>query len=331
MVQKKVYAVSNVLNFQDYVDSVKHLVSDQIQTLMPTISNLRIHKQIEYVLQTTGKNLRASLVMLCGQSLGGSEEELKKLALAVELLHTASLVHDDILDREILRRNTLSVQARWSVKEAILVGDALASLSLGLCRQYDSEILDVMAHTCLELSDGEFMDIDFGRSQISEEEYFEKIRKKTATLFRAAAMCGSMVAKGSNKEVEGFSSFGENFGIAFQIRDDLSDVRNVKVDERSQDDYSELKGTLPIVRLGQASKNDVENIFSHGRLLSERVSDRKIALNELFATLENRGCFSYCDLQIQKYIESAIISLNCIEESSFKRFTIQMVNQLRNG
>ena len=106
-------------NFQSYYNGIKDSMNSEFQSLLPSIADLKLHRQIRYALQTKGKRLRATLVALSGQSVGGKEEDLRKLALAIELLHLATLVHDDILDEDVFRRNALSVHAKWSVKEAV--------------------------------------------------------------------------------------------------------------------------------------------------------------------------------------------------------------------
>ena len=153
---------------------------------------------------------------------------MKKIALAIELLHEASLVHDDILDNDSFRRNAMTVHAKWGIREAILVGDALASLSLNLAAEYGKEISKIISQTCLLLTDGEYIDTLMTNAELSEHDYFEKITKKSASLFKAATLCGAIVGGGSSLEKESLAEFGENFGIAYQIWDDLADVTSLR-------------------------------------------------------------------------------------------------------
>ena len=147
------------------------------------------------------------MVLLSGESVGGNREDLRKLALAIELLHLATLVHDDILDEDLFRRDALSVHAKWSVKEAVLVGDILASLSFVLCKGYKREILDVMIDTCMQLSDGEYSDVELAKTTLSEKEYFKKIEKKSASLFKAACECGVLAGERFTQRDECFKVF----------------------------------------------------------------------------------------------------------------------------
>jgi geranylgeranyl pyrophosphate synthase len=326
MTAKKIQAVSNENSLQSYLNETEATLNNQLQTLMPAIRELKLHKQIEYVLQTRGKRLRSAMVLLSGECLSAKKEDLLKLSLAVELLHSASLVHDDILDREVFRRNAISVQARWSVKEAILVGDALASLALGLCRDYKNEVLDVMAAACLQLSDGEYMDVSLSSSALCERDYLEKAKKKTGALFKAAAECGALAANGKQNEVDALAAFGMNFGVAFQIKDDIADV--VALENTVPADFNELRATLPIVHLYETSGKDNQMLLA--KFGSARKSlDQKVLLQGLRAELERADCVSYCSDKIDAYMNDAVACLSSVRESRFKTCLVEMVEQLK--
>ena len=141
----------------------------RFQRLLQKVAILRLSEKIVYVLQTRGKLLRPTLVLLSGQSVGAEKEPLKKLALAIELLHEATLVHDDILDNDNFRRNAVAVHAKWGVKDAILVGDALASLSLNLAADYGRDISKVISQACLLLCDGECIDALTAGTELYEQ------------------------------------------------------------------------------------------------------------------------------------------------------------------
>jgi octaprenyl-diphosphate synthase len=254
-------------------------------------------------------------------------ENLARLALAVELLHSATLVHDDILDGDVFRRNALSVYAKWSVKEAILVGDSLASLALSLCRGYRDEVLDVMAYTCLQLSDGEYMDVELSRFGGSEKAYLEKVNKKSASLFKAAAKCGALAANGSEEGISALAGFGENFGVAFQIRDDVSDV--AAVGNIMPCDINELRVTLPLIHLYQNGGPDVKALLK--RLASTKKDGQldKLGLSELLVSLQKSGSIRYCEDKIDHYLERAVEAIAPIQESTCKNYIVEMAQSLR--
>ncbi len=313
-------------DFQSYYYDVKSSINSELQSLLPDIAELKLQRQIKYALQTKGKRLRATLVLLSGESVGGNREELRKLALAIELLHLATLVHDDILDEDLFRRNALAVHAKWSVKEAVLVGDILASLSLVLCKGYKREILDIMIDTCMQLSDGEYSDVELANTTLSEKEYFKKIEKKSASLFKAACECGALAANSSPSEMNALRFFGENYGFAYQIRDDILDVEASKND--AQPDVDKFRSTLPIIHA-------YENTSKEKRALLERYLSTKtkesllVFLNELSVNLEKSGSLRYCASKVDLYVDKAVAGLCPLKESVFKDYLIQMAESLR--
>jgi geranylgeranyl pyrophosphate synthase len=313
-------------NFQSYYNGIKDSMNSEFQSLLPGIADLKLHRQIGYALQTKGKRLRAALVLLSGQSVGGKEEELRKLALAIELLHLATLVHDDILDEDLFRRNALSVHAKWSVKEAVLVGDILASFSLSLCKGYKREILDVMVDTCMQLSDGEYSDVELARTTLSEKEYFKKIEKKSASLFKAACECGVLAANGSSSDRAALRFFGENYGVAYQIRDDIIDVEASKKDV--QPDVDKFRSTLPIIHVYENANRENRALLEG--LLSLKTKGNSLSfLDELSINLKKSGSLLYCANKVDLYVDKSVASLCSLRESIFKDYLIQMAESLR--
>jgi geranylgeranyl pyrophosphate synthase len=216
------------LKYRAYLKKAREEVSAEISTLGSKKNDLKLWEKISYALQTPGKLLRPMIVFLSGQSVGGRRKQLRKLALAIELLHDATLIHDDILDNDCFRRDMPTVHSKWGVGSAILVGDALASLSLNLSAAYSEKVSKLVSQACLSLCDGEYMDIVGQTSRFTEQDYFEKIRKKSATLFKVAAQCGAIVGGGSPSQIRSLAKFGENFGMAYQINDDILDITSLK-------------------------------------------------------------------------------------------------------
>ena len=218
------------------------------------------------------------------------------------------------------------------MREAVLVGDALASLSISLVRDYKREILDVLANTCLMLSDGEYMDVEMSSSGLSERDYLEKVRKKSAALFKAAAACGGLAGDGSAFEVECLARFGEDYGIAFQIKDDIADIASLENFEESQvpSDLREFKATLPIVHLYETAGTEVQELLE--KLMSSKkksYAEKHLFLSELLGNLGNSGSLLYCDGKADFYINLAIASLSGLKDSVFKSHLIQMAQALK--
>jgi geranylgeranyl pyrophosphate synthase len=327
MATGKIQVASNQNGLQSYFDEARAVLDLQIEGLKPVISKLRLHKQIEYALQTQGKRLRSTLLLLSGQSVGAERQRLQKLALGIELLHLATLVHDDILDQDLFRRNALSVPAKWSVKEAILVGDSLASLGLSLGRDYSTEVLEILANTCLQLPDGEYLDDKMKNPTSPEEYYFEKIKKKTASLFKAATECGAIAGNGSAEEINSLAEFGENYGLAFQIKDDLTDVLST---ENILSDLNEYCTTLPLICLNRKHRKDAQIIIKN-LLKAKKKNCEDIALisRELKSLLNQNGSIVYCGQKINYYCAKSISSLEGLDETIYKKYLIAMANSLK--
>jgi geranylgeranyl pyrophosphate synthase len=312
-------------DFQSYCSNAKKLVDSELQTLLPAIAELKLRKQIEYALQTKGKRLRPTLVLLSGESAGGSRLQLRKLALAFELLHLATLVHDDVLDEDMFRRNSLSVYAKWSVKDAILVGNVLASFSLSLCKGYKREILNVIIDTCMQLSDGEYSDVELAGEELNEEEYFGKIQKKCAALFRAACECGALAANGPSSVTKALRLFGENYGVAYQIKDDILDAQEWGND--LQPNVDKFRATLPIIHAYE--KADKEKQVRFRRLLAAKTSQNlSIFLREVQPYFE-KGSLTYCGNRVDEYVDRAVESLASLKETRFKNYLVEMAESLR--
>jgi len=196
------------------------------------------------------------MVQLSAQSVGGRLETVRKLALAIEMLHVASLIHDDILDQDILRRNELTANIKWGIRDAVLVGDVLASLSLYLSADYESEIIKIISQTCVMLSDGEYLDVKEAIDTRKESEYIETTRRKSSSLFKAATQCGAIAVKAKRNETAALSSFGENFGLAYQIKDDLLDIIPIK--DTLPQDIKMFRATLPIIHLLKSANPKVK-------------------------------------------------------------------------
>jgi geranylgeranyl pyrophosphate synthase len=299
--------------YQAYLREAREELSSEISGFLQRISGLRLSEKIIYTLQSRGKLLRPTLVLLSGQSVGGNREFLKKLALTIELLHDATLVHDDILDNDHFRRDAPAVHSKWGVRSAILVGDALASLSLNLSAEYDKEVFKVVSQACLLLCDGEYMDAAEVTNEASEQNYLEKIKKKSASLFKAAAQCGAIAGGGTAAEVESLAKFGENYGMAYQISDDLSDIASLKDGLiPGQNDFQ----TLPFIHLYEAT--------------GKREKDfQDLSPEKLYAVLEYFGCLGYCFNKIKDYLKNAVENLEHLRDTVYKSYLVKMVDDLR--
>jgi len=328
----RAHVIPDEKTFRLYVESTKQLVESELSNFVSRIAYLRLHGRIEYALLSHGKRLRPLLGILSAQSVGGNREDVMSLALAVELLHTATLVHDDILDQDKFRRDVPAVHEKWSINDAILVGDALIALAINLAADYGREILKIASESGLALCDGEYMDVSTTSIEMSEKEYLEKIRKKSASLFKAATQCGAIAGGGSDLEVKCLADFGEHFGMAYQLSDDLSDITSLT--DGIPKDLRKRRIGLPLIHLYKSSSLvERETLLSDLQILArEDRAVKKIALNRILQNLKTNGSLGYCMKKINEYVDQSIADIQPLRDTNFKFHLVQMAKSLRlNG
>ncbi|MFN0728134.1 polyprenyl synthetase family protein [Polaribacter gochangensis] len=280
-----------------------------------------------YIVRRKGKQMRPMFVFLVAKmvSEGGFDERTYRGASVVELIHTATLVHDDVVDDSNRRRGFFSVNALWKNKIAVLVGDFL--LSKGLLLSIDNEDFDLLKLISIavrEMSEGELLQIEKARKlDITEEVYFEIIRKKTATLI--AACCGIGAASvGANQEtVQQMRKFGECIGIAFQIKDDLFDYTDDKIGKPTGIDIKEQKMTLPLIyTLNNSSEKDKNWIINS---VKKHNKDKK-RVKEVITFVKENGGIEYTIAKMNDYKNRALTILENYPKSPYKDSLIQMID-----
>lgn len=282
----------------------------------PLLSEIICH-----VNRQRGKQMRPMLVLLVAKMFGEITEPAYNAALALELLHTASLVHDDVVDDSMQRRGQPSVNAIYNNKLAVLSGDYLLSTSLVLTgRSADVRVTQIIGSLGQTLADGEIVQIFHSRNQsVSEDVYFEIIRKKTASLFSSCAEIGALTAGASQADIDRARQMGELIGICFQIRDDIFDYYTDDVGKPTGNDMREGKLTLPIIYA--ANTHGDERIHDMiGRLKREGLGADEI--NELIEFAKRHGGIDYAERTMQDYRKKALDLLpEGIEEDIRKAIT----------
>lgn len=238
-----------------------------------------LNRITHYLTRHKGKQIRPLLVLLSAEVSGGIIDKTYRAASLVELLHTASLVHDDVVDDALERRGFFSVFALWKKKAAVLIGDYLLAQGLLLAVQHkDYDILETVSDAVRQMSEGELLQIEKSRQlNITEEEYFEIIERKTASLLAAACKAGAMsTAKNSDDpSIEDMFQFGHHIGVAFQMKDDLFDYGNNKTGKPTGNDIREKKITLPLihtlVNADKKSRRKIVRILKKGKKSKARV------------------------------------------------------------
>ena len=267
--------------------------------------NPLLREIILHVNKQRGKQMRPMMVLLFGKMFGEVVDSTYCAALALELLHTASLVHDDVVDDSMQRRGQASVNAIYNNKLAVLVGDYLLSTALvftGRCG--DPRITNIVGALGQTLADGEIFQMFHSHEKlVSEEVYFEIIRKKTASLFSSCAEIGALSANATADDVTRARQIGEYIGICFQIRDDIFDYYTNDVGKPTGNDMREGKLTLPII-YAVRTQGDKRIKSMIDRLKSGELSDTEI--NELIEFAKDNGGIEYAEQTMQQYRQKAI-------------------------
>ena len=280
-----------------------------------------------YIVRRKGKQMRPMFVFLVAKmvSNGGFDERTYRGAYVVELIHTATLVHDDVVDDSNRRRGFFAVNALWKNKIAVLVGDFL--LSKGLLLSIDNEDFDLLKLISIavkEMSEGELLQIEKARKlDITEAIYFEIIRQKTATLI--AACCGIGAASvGANQEtVQQMRKFGEYIGIAFQIKDDLFDYSDEKIGKPTGIDIKEQKMTLPLIyTLNTCSEKDKNWIINSVK----KHNKEKKRVKEVITFVKENGGIEYTISKMNDYKNRALSILENYPTSPYKDSLIKMID-----
>jgi len=276
----------------------------------------------DYVLQKSGKQLRPMLVLLSAKVCGTVNQSTVDSAISLELLHTASLIHDDVVDDTLERRGKPSVNARWTNKIAILSGDYILSKSLGSATKTNNlEILKSIANIGMQLSDGELLQLaNVQISSISEENYFSIIRKKTALLFSTCTEVGGLSVNASEAELEHLRNYGEYLGICFQIKDDIFDYYDeLLIGKPTGNDIQDGKLTLPLIYALRnsegAAKEKIVAIID-----KKEFSEENIQAITRFA--HENGGVTYAEGRMHEYKNKAIEELNGFADSDIKRSLI---------
>ena len=279
-----------------------------------------LDKIMHYIVHRKGKQMRPIFVLLSARMCGEITPKSYTAASLVELLHTATLVHDDVVDDAHQRRGVFSINALWKNKIAVLVGDYL--LSRGLLVALDNgayDILQIMSRAVRDMSEGELLQIEKARRlDITEDVYFDIIRKKTASLIAASCAAGAASVTEDKEMIDRFYNFGETIGIAFQIKDDLFDYGDADVGKPRAIDIQEKKMTLPLIyTLQQVSTSRRKELIR----IVEKYNTDKAKVRDLIKEVHSSGGIRYAEQVMEEYVEKA---LKMVEEMPASPATTSM-------
>lgn len=280
-----------------------------------------------YIVNRKGKQMRPMFVFLTSKMVSGGEvnERTYRGAAVIELIHTATLVHDDVVDDSNRRRGFFSINALWKNKIAVLVGDFL--LSKGLLLSIDNgdfDLLRIISVAVREMSEGELLQIEKARRlDITEDVYYEIIRQKTATLIAACCALGACSVRPESCDTEKMRKFGELIGMAFQIKDDLFDYTEDAIGKPTGIDIKEQKMTLPLIyTLNNCSKDEkkwlINSVKNHNK-------DKK-RVKEVIAFVKNKGGLAYAEQKMKQFQLEALAIISGYPSSPYKDSLELMVN-----
>ena len=300
--------------------AVDQLVKDNLSSNVPLVEEIS-----SYLIEAGGKRLRPLLVLLCAKACGYRGRDHIKLAAIIEFLHTAMLLHDDVVDESNLRRGRKTVNAAWGNPASVLVGDFLHSRAFEMMVEIgDIRVMEILSHATNTIAEGEVQQLGNIRNpDTTEESYVEVISRKTAMLFQAASHSGTVLA-GVNKDIEtALRDFGLHLGISFQLVDDLLDYKGSteNLGKNVGDDLAEGKVTLPLI-IAMRNGNDQQQSFVRNAILSGGVEN----LESIMETVQSTGGLKYTEDYAHTERNKALKCLDKIGQSAYQESMCGMIN-----
>lgn len=295
----------------------KKKINTQLQNLFKNREPRSLYAPASYILKNGGKRIRPMLVLFSAKSVGGSFKNVKHTALAVELLHSFSLVHDDIMDNADKRRNLLTLHKKYDLNTAILAGDSILSIAYQeLLKDFNNNTktsIEIFTKALIEICEGQSYDKDFETNKkVSIKDYKLMIQKKTAALTEMCCHLGAVLGGGSQKEIQSLKLFGRYIGFAFQIRDDLLDITadEKKFGKVMGGDLMEGKKTFLLLKALELARGNDKKLLL--KLIKDNGTSNKNVLTykEIYLRL---GILELTVKEIKKYTSKALNKLNCLK------------------
>lgn len=295
------------------------LFRQSMKTKVPLLDTI-----MTYIVKRKGKQIRPLFVLYSASLFGEINERTYRGAALVELLHTATLVHDDVVDESYKRRGFFSINALWKNKIAVLVGDFLLSKGLLLSvKNKDYDLLEILSNSVQEMSEGELLQLERAKfMNATEDVYFEIIRKKTASLIASCCQIGSASTNSNPEDQEKMRQFGELIGLAFQIRDDLFDFGENKSGKPAGLDIKEKKLTLPIIyAMKMAPSNEVKNIRN---VIKGNLSD-SVKMNQVVSFIKKFGGIEYATQKMNEFRNQAFQILDSLQTNTQNKTQLNLL------
>ena len=313
------------MNLNDIVIPIKDEMKDFKLKLKSSISsqNSLIDTVVNYILKRKGKQIRPIFVFLTAGLNGRITDSTYRAAILIEILHTATLIHDDVVDDSNYRRGYFSINALWKSKYSVLIGDYLLSRGLELSvENKDFKFLGVLSNAVKQMSEGEITQLKKSRTlDINEEIYFKIIQEKTASLFSSCCMMGAISSKATEEKIKKMHEFGLLVGKAFQIRDDLFSYLSFDTGKPSLNDFKQAKITLPLIHT--LSKVDT----STKRKIIKNLKKYR-AIDEIIEIVKENDGIKYSEKKMIQMIDEAYSILKKFPDSEYKKSLISLLNYI---
>ncbi|MGR8930676.1 MAG: octaprenyl diphosphate synthase [Gammaproteobacteria bacterium] len=315
--------------------SIKNLTTFEMRAVDQLILNelssdvVLINQIGHYIISNGGKRLRPMLLLLAAKALGNCDDNHLTLAAVIEFIHTATLLHDDVVDESELRRGRESANAVWGNAASVLVGDYLYSSAFEMMvRTNNMRVMDIMSKTTTAIAEGEVLQLlNCNNPETTEDKYLEVIARKTAILFSTATRLAAVISNSSAETEESLAIYGQQLGVAFQLIDDALDYKasTEELGKNLGDDLAEGKPTLPLIyAIAHGTPEQAEiitNAIRHGS---------REAFNDVYAVVKATNAIEYTEQCAEQAAQKAIAALDCLPSSDFKnaleqlaRFSVQ--------
>jgi octaprenyl-diphosphate synthase len=304
-------------------DSIKNLTTIEAKAVDQLIINelssdvILINQMGHYIVGNGGKRLRPMLLLLAAKALGGVNDNHLILAAVIEFIHTATLLHDDVVDESDLRRGKESANAVWGNAASVLVGDYLYSSAFEMMvRTGKLRVMEILSKTTTAIAEGEVLQLlNCNNPETTEEKYLEVIARKTAILFSAATRLGAVLANTTTEVEDSLAEYGQQLGIAFQLIDDALDYKANKEElgKNLGDDLAEGKPTLPLIyaiQQGTAEEADI--------IIDAIKNGKREAFNAVYAVVQRTQAIAYTEQRADECAQKAIDALNVLPDSEYK-------------
>ncbi len=312
-------------------ESIKRLTADEAKAVDSLIVKklssdvLLINQMGHYIVSNGGKRLRPMLLLLTAKALGEAQHNHLVLAAVIEFIHTATLLHDDVVDESELRRGKQSANAVWGNAASVLVGDYLYSsafemmVSTGIMR-----VMEILSKTTTAIAEGEVLQLlNCNNPETTEEKYLEVISRKTAILFSAATRLAAVVSNASAEVEEKMSQYGQHLGVAFQLIDDALDYKANKEElgKNLGDDLAEGKPTLPLI---YAIKNSLP---SEANVIIDAIKNgNRDAFNKVYAIVKSSKAIEYTEQRANEEADKAMVALDVLPDSQYKQALLSLAS-----